>query len=139
MRVPTNDRQRGLQFNITPLIDVVFLLVIFFLVASHFARTEPNETVELPSASETTDDDEARQLVVTVLQDGTYSVAGQTVSMNEIENMIADGADVDAENYSVRIRGDRRVSFQHVKPIMLTCPKYGVSKFGFRTIEREGT
>ena len=40
MRIPTRVRQLGVSLNLTPLIDIVFLLVIFFLVASHAARTE---------------------------------------------------------------------------------------------------
>ncbi|MBM4074764.1 MAG: biopolymer transporter ExbD, partial [Planctomycetes bacterium] len=45
MRLPSTQIQRGLTFNITPLIDVVFLLIIFFLVASHFIRNETLEPV----------------------------------------------------------------------------------------------
>ncbi|MCA9048548.1 MAG: biopolymer transporter ExbD, partial [Planctomycetaceae bacterium] len=40
VRIPSKVSRSELQFNITPLIDVVFLLIIFFLVASHFARSE---------------------------------------------------------------------------------------------------
>lgn len=53
MRVPTRRRDTGLKFDITPLIDIVFNLVIFFLVATHFVSSEARETVDLPAASST--------------------------------------------------------------------------------------
>ena len=58
MKIPTRTQDRGFAFNITPLIDVVFLLIIFFLVASHFIRNENVERIELPLASQGKDDDE---------------------------------------------------------------------------------
>lgn len=137
MRLPVRSRQQGLKFNITPLIDVVFLLVIFFLVASHFARSEPTETVELPTATQSTEDSSPRRLIITVNPRGNYYVNADEVSLAQIEEMIQDGAAGDPEVYAVRIRGDRITPYANVEPIMLICPKYGVTKFGFHVIERE--
>lgn len=136
MRLPVRQRSQGVKFNITPLIDVVFLLIIFFLVASHFARTEPNETVELPVASQSMEDEEPRRLVITVNSSGEYSVAGEHVSIAQIEALIQDGSEGDPEAYAVRIRGDRATPFAAIEPIMLLCPKYGVTRFGFHVIEQ---
>ena len=135
MRVPARRRQHGLHVNITPLIDVVFLLVIFFLVASHFARSEPTETVELPTATKPTEDDQPRRLIVTVQKDGTYFVNASQVALEQIETMIRDGAGEDPSTYAVRIRGDRDTPYSEIEPLMLICPKYGISKFGFHVIE----
>ena len=49
MRAPKSTRSRGLGFNMTPMIDITFLLVIFFLVASHWSRQEVDLAVNLPS------------------------------------------------------------------------------------------
>ena len=134
MRVPVR-RPDGAAFNITPLIDIVFLLVIFFLVASHFARSEPTETVNLPEAAQTTEDEFPRRLTVTVLPDGTYSVNAQVVSLAEIEVMIADGAGNAPDEYAVRLRGDREVNYESIEPIMLACARNGITKFGFHVIK----
>ncbi|MCA8999856.1 MAG: biopolymer transporter ExbD [Planctomycetaceae bacterium] len=128
-------RPDGAAFNITPLIDIVFLLVIFFLVASHFARSEPTETVNLPEAAQTTEDEFPRRLTVTVLPDGTYSVNAQVVSLAEIEVMIADGAGNAPDEYAVRLRGDREVNYESIEPIMLACARNGITKFGFHVIK----
>lgn len=136
MRVPRRNRQRGVRFNITPLIDVVFLLVIFFLVASHFARSEPTEPVELPDATQTREDEQPRRLIVTVTSEGTYFVGGSPVTLDAIERMIAEGAGQDPHSYAVRIRGDRHAPYHWIEPIMLMCPRYGVTQFGFNVIGR---
>ncbi|QDT31620.1 ExbD/TolR family protein [Thalassoglobus polymorphus] len=136
MRLPVRSRKHGLKVDITPLIDVVFLLVIFFLVASHFAKSEPTEVVELPTATQSTDDENPRRLIVTVNSAGEYYVNAEQVQMGQIEEMIQDGAEGDPETYAVRIRGDRTTPYSAIEPIMLICPKYGVTKFGFHVIGR---
>lgn len=135
MRAPVRSRQHGLHVNITPLIDVVFLLVIFFLVASHFARSEPTEVVELPTATQPTEDDQPRRLIITVQKDGTYFVNAEQVTLEQIDSMIRDGAAEDPETYAVRIRGDRTTPYSDIEPLMLICPRYGVTQFGFHVID----
>ena len=50
MRVPANISRGSLGFNMTPMIDVVFLLIIFFLVSSHLAQQEVQLELDLPGA-----------------------------------------------------------------------------------------
>ena len=137
MRVPRRARQSGARFNITPLIDVVFLLVIFFLVATHFAHQEEVEAVELPIAGNVADGPEVpRRLTVTVQADGTMSVKGRVVDAVEVEHLIqADTAQRSAD-YEVRIRADQQAPYEHVEPILLACLRAGVTKIGFAVTER---
>lgn len=136
MRLPVQTRKRGSKFNITPLIDVVFLLIIFFLVASHYARSEPMETVELPTATQSTEDENPRRLIITVNSAGEYFVNAEQTNLSAIEEMIRDGSEGDPETYAVRIRGDRSTPYSNIEPIMLMCPEYGVTKFGFHVTDR---
>ena len=55
MRIPTRGRQMGLNFDITPLIDVVFQLIIFFLAATYIIRSDASEKVQLPKATQAKD------------------------------------------------------------------------------------
>ncbi len=137
MKIPVRDRSQAVTFNITPLIDIVFLLVIFFLVASHFSKAEPTEQVQLPTATQVQQDAEVRKLVITILPDGSYFVGGNQVQLSDIEAMIADGATVHAKDYAVRIRSDKNTPHRFIQPIILACPKYGVTKFGFNVLESE--
>ncbi len=101
-----------MRFNITPLIDVVFLLVIFFLVATHFVQYDTAEAVELPQA--TTADGQSgtpRRLVVTITADEELLVKGEPVTLATIAQMIADDTQVRSADYEVRIRADQRVPY----------------------------
>lgn len=134
MRRPVSPRKRGFELNLTPLIDVVFNLVIFFLVASHFASSEPAENVKLPTASRNQEDLLPRRLTITVLAHGAYTVAAKAVSLNEVEEYIQLEAGDDPQRCAVRIRGDRDAPFQFIEPIMIACARYGVTDFGFKVM-----
>ncbi|NLE37816.1 MAG: biopolymer transporter ExbD, partial [Pirellulaceae bacterium] len=84
MRVPNNLSRGGLGFNMTPMIDVVFLLIIFFLVSSHLARQEVQLELDLPAAVSGRQADEkegVRRVVVNILpearDDRRIMVGGQ--------------------------------------------------------------
>ena len=137
MRIPIRARRLGVALNLTPLIDIVFLLVIFFLVASHAARTESAEPVELPLASEV-DDGQAevpRRLVVTVTADQVLHVGGRIVTLDQVADLLAE-AETEKQDaaYEVRIRGDRRVPFHVVEPLMIACAQAGITRIGYAVL-----
>jgi biopolymer transport protein ExbD len=137
MRVPRRERQSGARFNITPLIDVVFLLVIFFLVATHFAQQEQVEAVELPLARSVSDEPELpRRLIVSVTASGQMYVKGRAVDVVEIEHLIAEDTKDQSADFEVRIRGDQRVTYSRVEPILLACLRAGVTKIGVAVTEK---
>ena len=137
MRSPVRSRSYGIRFNITPLIDIVFLLVIFFLVASHFASNEAADPVDLPFATQTIDEEEPlHRTMITVRSDGTLLVGGREVTLDEIETMLAEGAAEHPDTYAVQIRADREASYADVEPLLMACPKFGITKVGFKTLQR---
>lgn len=137
MKIPTRGMERGFAFNITPLIDVVFLLIIFFLVASHFIRNEHVERIELPLATQGKDDDEsATRLVVTVVASGEVFVGATAITPEEFEQrlqvLVARHGVGPAE---VRIRADRSVEYSHVEPLLLAAARQGVTKVRFAVLK----
>ncbi len=133
MKFPSGGRTTSVSFNVTSLIDIVFLLVIFFLVASHVARTEAVEPVNLPEATQFDDEDDPtpRRLVVTIKADGALDVAGQPAELIEVEQRIVSGNEDSAGQFEVRIRSDRDAPYEKIEPILLACARFGVSKVGF--------
>ena len=137
MRIPIRVRRLGVALDLTPLIDIVFLLVIFFLVASHTARTESTEPVELPLASEVDDgqDQVPRRLVVTVTADQVLHVGGRMVTLDQVADLLAKAAaEKQDAAYEVRIRGDRRVPFHAVEPLMIACAQAGITRIGYAVL-----
>ena len=133
MRIPVRTQDRGFAFNITPLIDVVFLLIIFFLVASHFIRNENVERIELPVASQGHDDeDAANRLVVTVVSSGDLLLGTTPITPEEFEQRLqVIVAKYGAEKTELRIRADRTVPYVRVEPLLLTAARHGVARVRF--------
>lgn len=136
MKIPLRTSDRGFAFNITPLIDVVFLLIIFFLVASHFIRNEYVERIELPIATEVQDDDEtSSRLVVTVLPDGALMRGLNPTTLDDLEQRLqAVIAQHGPEATELRIRADRSVVYARVEPLLLTAARHGISKVRFAVL-----
>ncbi|RMG36252.1 MAG: biopolymer transporter ExbD [Planctomycetota bacterium] len=141
MRIPTELRQHGLQFNITPLIDVVFLLIIFFLAASHLARNEASEPVELPEASQAASERNLpHRLVITVRADGTLIVSGRPLAAGQLDRVLLEGrATAGDRPFEVRIRADRRVPYERVEPILIACARHGIRRVGFAVLPQTRT
>ena len=131
MRIPTRERRGALQFNITPMIDVVFLLIIFFLVASHFVRSEHAEAVDLAEATQEEEKNPlALPLVITIQADRSMTVRSEPVDQGQIDQLILAGKIEQGERFEVHVRADKTVPYEVIEPIMLSAARSGaVFKF----------
>lgn len=137
MRQPSQSNRRSpLTFNITPLIDVVFLLIIFFLVASHFVKSETSQAVELPIAKsgQTETQDKTYRLTVTIDDQGQYFVSGQPLSeaaaFQRITELASD-AKAASEEPQVRIRPDRFGTHAPFRKLYEHCASEGIRRIQF--------
>ncbi|MHC4406488.1 MAG: ExbD/TolR family protein [Planctomycetota bacterium] len=146
MRTPSNLARGGLGFNMTPMIDVVFLLIIFFLVSSHLARQEVQLDLDLPEAvtGQPTAEDEARRVVVNVLSEarrqGQIQLGGEVMDSRRLAEVIGEEntkARSDKEGLEVRIRTDRLVPYAVIEPILLACWRAGVWNVTFAVVSNE--
>ena len=121
----------------TPMIDVVFLLIIFFLVSSHLARQESQLPLPLPVAESGEEVTEARaRVVVNLLGDGSIMLAGRTVDPDELQRRLSNEVAAANNDLEVRIRSDREVAFQFVQPILLAISKARVNDVTFAVTKR---
>lgn len=119
--------------DMTPLIDMVFNLVVFFLVASHFSN-EAEPDLELPrAATSTADAEDPRRLVITITEKEQLFVKEHEIASPELTDLVQKELDRNGPDFIVQIRSDRRVPYRAVEPILLTCSRIGVKKFGFKT------
>lgn len=124
--------------TLTPLIDVVFLLLIFFLVATRFAQEDRELDVMLPAASEARPlTVQPKEMFVNVDRDGRYFVDGKTLDGDEIENVLEQAVVDNPVNQSVIIRADKRVQLDSVVFVMNACNKVGIFDYSL-TIQGEG-
>lgn len=113
--------------SLTPLIDVVFLLLIFFLVATRFAQEDRELDVVLPSASEARPlIVQPRELFVNIDHQGNYFVDGKTLNGEEVEAVLRQAVANNPVNQSVIIRADKRVQLDYAVLVMNLCNKVGI-------------
>ena len=107
----------------TPMIDVVFLLIIFFLVSSHLAKQESQMELELPTAASGDQDidQQTPRITINVKSDGSLWLAGRPIAINQLKDRFVAARDKEGENIEVRIRGSRAAPYSTVEPIMLAC------------------
>lgn len=139
MRVPEHTRGSDLTFNMTPMIDVVFLLIIFFLVSSHLARQEVQMPLPLPTASsgERPIETAVRRVTINVLGDGRLMFAGKPVEVEQLPERLAVARSESGDDLEIRIRSDRSVAYQHVEPILLACARTGIWNVAFAVYRPE--
>ncbi len=129
MAVRINKGYAG-SIPMTPLIDVVFLLLVFFLVATQFAKEDYELAVQLPSASEAQPlMIEPRELLINIDEHGEYFVQGRSMSPQEVEEALRQAVADNPVHQSVVIRADRRVPFDYVVAIMNLCERAGARSY----------
>ncbi|MCY3688886.1 MAG: biopolymer transporter ExbD [Gammaproteobacteria bacterium] len=131
MKFRRGAQQNELAINITPLIDVVFLLLIFFMVTTSFNR-ENWMQVNLPQANAQTPEAPAARIDVVVDRDGNYLVNGDALANNRITTLIAalereSGGD---ESLLVVLTADENARHQSVVTAM-----EGIGRAGFASLQ----
>ncbi|MCC9642590.1 biopolymer transporter ExbD [Rhodopirellula sp. JC740] len=120
--------------SLTPLIDVVFLLLIFFLVTSEFEDEERQLDIVLPSATSAVPmTSKPREVVVDIDADGTVYLRGEATPLEELEKLLQKAVASNPTNQTVVIRADQNASFQPVVNVMDVCNRTGVSDYSVST------
>ncbi|HKL22529.1 MAG TPA: biopolymer transporter ExbD [Tichowtungia sp.] len=128
------------DINMAPMIDMVFLLLIFFMVASQLASME-RVPVELPVADKSKVPDEARDRQLITIRPADESGEGAEIFMNlqsiDLETFSSQIGDMYAanENLKVYLRADKNVKYKHIKELMNACAGVGIVDVIFGTFE----
>jgi len=116
--------------NLTSMIDVLFLLIIFFMVATKFDELERNIDVAVPEVAQASEGSSPREPQLVVVQsDGRLELNGSSVSLEELTARLA-SLRAQSGQPSVIIRGDAQCAFQHVAAALAACREAGVSELG---------
>ena len=114
------------DLNLTPMIDIVFLLIIFFMVGTRFTDLEREFDVQLPAVSDapplTSLPDE---IVVNIQKSGTLQVDGKQRSLAELETDLIAARKRYADQ-TVVVRADGGGPFQNVADVLSVCWRAGV-------------
>lgn len=136
----------GHHINVTPLIDVVMVMIIFFLIVGKLAADQRAD-VDLPAGSALDGSAQARPLIVNVTETGAIVVLGEVVTEDGLDARLRDGvararrervvsgsgADTADGALHVQIRADRGLAYGRVQPVVRACARAGVERVTFVT------
>lgn len=138
MRIPSYRGTRRVSINMTPMIDVTFLLIIFFLVSSHLAKQENFLKLSLPLASSGQADDATKPtFTIQVLADGSYQVGNQPMALDPIRRMIAQRNQSENGMVRIRIRTDRLSRYESIAGLLRICALTGNSDIVFAVYDED--
>ena len=123
-------------FQLAPMLDVVFLLLIFFVVTQKFILNEQDLKVRVPTAPKTTE--EAARAINEIIVNAREDENGNLVvtidraelSLEELEKMLRRQVRLD-KNQPVRIRGDADMRWQKIADVISCCTKAEVYNVSF--------
>lgn len=123
------------DFDITPMIDVVFLLIVFFMVVA--AEIVQKIEVELPEADKSIVPDEiGNRMEVSIQEDGSTYVKLMPVDMQQLGDRVRT-ANSEVAGFQVFVRADARTPHKYVNDVMKTCAENGVLDVVFATFQQK--
>ena len=123
-----------LAINMTPLIDVVFLLLIFFMVTTTFSR-ETRLLVNLPEANAEAAESNPAQIEILVARDGSFSINGRALVNSRIETLIQ-GLEIESggdRSLPVLLIADAEATHQSVVTAMDGIGQSGFTRLNIAT------
>jgi biopolymer transport protein ExbD len=116
--------------NLTPMIDIVFLLIIFFMVGTKFTELERKISLKVPEVADRGALTAApERKIVNVYRDGAITLDGATVSLEQVTEQLA-AARAQYSDLGVLVRGDAKGDFQGVAAVLNACKQAGVGDLG---------
>jgi biopolymer transport protein ExbD len=137
MRLPLRSRESP-GLNMTPMIDVVFQLIIFFLLSNQLIQQETQVELALPSAASGREAaaEGPPRVTVNVLPDGKVMLGSITTQPDEIAQRLITEREHAGDNLEVRIRADHTVPYSVVEPVLLGCADAGIWNVTFAVYKR---
>jgi len=116
--------------DLTPMIDMVFNLLIFFMVVSQFASEERDLKVLLPDGAEAMPlTAKPKEIFINIDERGRYFVRSQQVTSDELADILTQAALNNPASQTVVIRGDKRCAWDYVATAMRLCNQAGIHDY----------
>jgi biopolymer transport protein ExbD len=120
--------------DMAPMIDLVFLLLIFFMVASVVTELDKVE-VEIPRSEHAkVPEDTKGRMMLSIDANGQIYDGTSPVTINELKPMIVDELDMNPD-LRILVRADRRVEYKTCKDLMIACGDVGATDLIYATFE----
>jgi len=118
------------QINITPLVDVMLVLLVIFMVTAPILQQ--GVAVELPQVSAGPVDGQDTSMVVTVGKDGKVHLDNRVIKLDELQQKLVEAMQKQSQQ-AVYLRADKGVPYGKVVEVMAVLRNAGVKKLGMMT------
>jgi biopolymer transport protein ExbD len=128
MRIPYEPPDETFPINVTNMIDVFLLLLIFFLVATTFAKEERDSSVQLPgTAAVRPISAPARDLVINIREDGSIKIGDKIYASGDLLGTLQKAQQEDPSR-NVLIRADERSIMKYFAAVARQCREAGFNE-----------
>ncbi|MAG56857.1 MAG: biopolymer transporter ExbD [Planctomycetes bacterium] len=127
MRIDTRSSEEEAGINLTPLIDVVFLLLIFFMVTATFQNDERDLTITVPEAENGNPiKDLPQTIVVGIKKDGSFSVGGKILDREQLRTVLVKAKRKNKKKQRVIVRTHKDAASQYPVTVIDVCSGLGI-------------
>ena len=133
MNIRSSRRSRNVLVDMTPLIDVVFLLLIFFMVSTTFDK-QTQLKVDLPQASARVEENkEVETIAITIDAKGSFYLNDQELVTHDVDTLkrALKKAAAERTDIPVTVTSDKQAPFQAVMTVMDAAGQLGLSRLSF--------
>ncbi len=133
--IDTSGRKEELLINMTPMIDVMIFLIVFFLAATQFAEVERQQDIQLPVAGRvgSLSGMLSGRVIVNVKRDGTVVVERKEYGAEELRALIRRRLETFKDSLKVEVRADRRTLHGDVAKVLAELREAGISRPAINT------
>ena len=133
MKFRRRARPEVIGFQIAPMVDILLVLLCFFIITWNFARKEMELDVKVPAAQSGKEGVNAvSQTVLNVKQDGTVVWNRKTVGAGELRERLGELARI-YPDYAIILRGDERAAYRAIINVLDICRDAGIWNVAFAT------
>ena len=134
MKLIPKNKEDDIEPNMSPMIDMVFLLLIFFIVAAQIIDEKPK--VLIPSATNAkVPEDSKNRLMITITDDEKYFIRQNLVSFEELQKLLADEINQNPK-LRILIRADQDLKYKVSEKIMNICADVGANDLIYAVLEK---
>jgi len=124
-------------FQIAPMVDILLVLLVFFIVTWNFALSENELDVKIPSASKAKPTEQyVGQVVVNVRSDGTIVFNRKVLSPADLETKLSELAKLYPDQ-AVILRGDQNANYKFIVDVLDICRSANIWNVAFATGKQE--